>query len=68
MCKIIACIECAPELRANSTHVMREYKAGEGVPCYHDKLMSGSSLEVKTFLRNHKTLISKASTSALVTS
>ena len=35
------------------------YKAGEGV-LSNDKLMSGSSLEVKPFLRNHKSLNSKA--------
>ena len=34
------------------TRVMREYKAGEGVP---DKLMAGSSLEGKAFVRNYKT-------------
>ena len=33
--KIIAtCIEHATVHRANITHVTREYKAGEGVPCY----------------------------------
>ena len=32
--KIIACIERATVLWANIMHVMREYKAGEGVPCY----------------------------------
>ena len=32
--KIIAmCIERATMLRANTTHVMCEYKAGEGVSC-----------------------------------
>ena len=47
----IACIERATVLRADITHVMREYKAGEGVPLYSrfDKLMSGSSLKGKAF-------------------
>ena len=60
--KIIACIERTTMLRADIMHVMCEYKAGEGVPCYSrfDKLMSGSSLEGKAILRNHKTLNSKA--------
>ena len=31
-----------------------------------DKLMSGSSLESEAFVRNHKTLNSKASTSGVV--
>ena len=49
-------------LRADITCIMCEYKAGEGVPLYSrfDKLMSGSSLEGKAFLGNHKTLNSKA--------
>ena len=34
--KIIACIESAPMLRADIIRVMREYKAGEGVPHYYD--------------------------------
>ena len=40
------------------TRIMREYKAGEGVPhCSRfEQLMSGSSLEDKAFLRSHKTL------------
>ena len=48
--KFIARIEHAPALRANIMHVTREYKAGERVLSYSmiDKLMSGSSLEVKT--------------------
>ena len=33
---------------SESRRVMREYEAGEGVPCF-DKLMSGSSLEGKAF-------------------
>ena len=39
--KIIACIERAAVLRADNTRVMREYKAGEGVPRYSwfDKLL-----------------------------
>ena len=40
-------------LRADITRVMREYKAGEVVPCYSrfDKLMSGSSLDDKAFFK-----------------
>ena len=40
-------------LRADITRVMREYKAGEGVPRYSrfDELMSGSSLEGKAFFK-----------------
>ena len=56
------CIEHAIMLWADITHLMREYKAGEGMPLLFtiDKLMSNSSLEGKAFLRNHKTLNSKA--------
>ena len=48
--KIIACIECA------TVHYVcnaREYKAGEEVPRYSrfDEVMSGSSLEGKTFFK-----------------
>ena len=38
-------------LRVDITRVMREYKAGEGVPCYSRlMLMSGSSLELEGFV------------------
>ena len=41
-------------LQADITHIMHEYKADEGVPCLRfDKLMSGSFLEGKAFLRSH---------------
>ena len=40
-------------LRADITRVMREYKAGEGVPRYSrfDKVMCESSLEGKAFFK-----------------
>ena len=31
MYKMIACVECTTVLRGSIMHVMREYKAGEGV-------------------------------------
>ena len=48
---IVTCVERATLLRANTTRIVREYKAGEGVPLLFtiDKLMSGSCLEGKTF-------------------
>ena len=67
MYKIIACIERATVLQADITRIMREYKTGEGVPRYFDKLMSGSSLEGKAFLRSFKTLNSNSSISAKFT-
>ena len=39
-------------LRADSTHVMSEYKAGEGMPCY-SRLINTCHLAVLTFEWHH---------------
>ena len=63
MYKIIAtCIECATALHANNTREKHQYKSG-ALLVMIDKLMSGSSLEGKAFIRSHKLLTLRLSTS-----
>ena len=52
---IYTSIERATTLWTNTAHVMREYKV-RALLFRIDKLMSGSSVEGKAFLRSHKTL------------